>query len=117
MKAIGIAAVVIALAGPAAAQQTQQGNQSGRDTTAGAAQNDQQNDRATQNDTTSPQNQSRQADQGAAGTAGQNDRATAGAAGQNNAELPATASPLAAIGMVGLLSLAGGTVLRRLRAQ
>ena len=126
MKAFGFAALLIALAAPAGAQQTQQSNQPRQDTAAGAAQDPGQGGRTTPNDATSndrtstspsQQNRASQGDQGAAATSGQDDRGLGGAADQNRSELPATASALPALGVFGLLSFAGAALVRRLRTR
>src|SRR5688572_27673599 len=127
MKAFGFAALLIALAAPAGAQQTQQSNQPRQDTAAGAAQDPGQGGRTTTNDATandrtsntpaSQQNRAPQGDQGAAATPGQNDRGLGGTVDQNRAELPATASMLPVLGVFGLLSFAGAALVRRLRTR
>ena len=126
MKAFGFVALLIALAAPAGAQQTQQSNQPRQDTAAGAAQDPGQSGRTTPNDTTandrtsnntaSQQNRAPQADQGVAATPGQNDRGL-GAADQNRSELPATASAVPALAAFGLISFAGAVLVRRLRTR
>lgn len=92
MRAFGIVALVLALAGPAIAQQAQQ---------QGQQPNQQQG---------SPVGQDNQA--------GQDTRSTQStAAERDGAELPATASPLPAFGLLGLASLVGATIVRRLRRR
>jgi|SRR5688572_911511 len=127
MKAFGFAALLIALAAPAGAQQTQQSTQPRQDTAAGASQDPGQSGRTTPNDPTSndrtstsptsQQNRASQGDQGAAATPGQNDRGLGGAADRNRSELPATASALPALGAFGLIAFAGGVLVRRLRTR
>jgi hypothetical protein len=102
MKALGIVAITLALAAPVAAQNPQDRTTSSNSSGAGAQdqrQGDQQQQGGQQQDQrTMPD------DQNATGTAG-----------QDNA-LPATASPLGAIGLFGFASLFGAALVRRLRS-
>ncbi len=108
MKLFGVAALVLALTGPVAAQQGAQGNQPGQDANAAAAQSTSESQR-----TPATGSQSNRA----ADDAQQDGRDAAGTSGQNDSELPATASPFPAIGLLGFLSLAGAAFVRRVRSH